>query len=250
MTRIHYKTGFTLAEVLITLGIIGVVAAMTLPAIINKVSENILRQQFKKAYNTVSNALVRTYANNGFWYECYYGESRGGTCVEYNDKGICLKYENIYGYDYNSQCSQLFKEMKTILKVIKICDKNAYANGCIPDMKGFDSIYSEKRPDATEDETSSAVAGAGGYKESNIKNNNAAWVLSDGTVIGYYSGLPWKLFWIDINGHKKPNKWGYDIFPFKLVGNGKRVYLEGDMNNLGVEIGGKTTQTMIKEMYK
>ena len=30
--------GFTLAEVLITLGIIGVVAAMTLPALINRVT--------------------------------------------------------------------------------------------------------------------------------------------------------------------------------------------------------------------
>ena len=30
------KAGFTLAEVLITLGIIGIVAAMTLPALINK----------------------------------------------------------------------------------------------------------------------------------------------------------------------------------------------------------------------
>ncbi len=30
------KQGFTLAEVLITLGIIGIVAAMTLPTLINK----------------------------------------------------------------------------------------------------------------------------------------------------------------------------------------------------------------------
>lgn len=249
MAWIYDKKGFTLAEVLVTLGIIGVVAAMTLPALVNKISENVLRQQFKKAYNTVSNALVRTYANNGFWYECYYGESRGGTCVESDDYGNCTKYENVYGYDHNSQCSQLFEEMKTILKVIKICDRNAYANGCIPDMKGVDTIYSDKNPDATDDEISTSVAGIGGYKESNIKNINAAWVLGDGTVIGYYAGMPWKLFWIDINGHNKPNKWGYDIFPFSLVGNGKRVFIEGGNSSL-VEKGGKSTETMIKEIYK
>ena len=36
------KKAFTLAEVLITLGIIGVVAAMTLPALIQKQQENLL----------------------------------------------------------------------------------------------------------------------------------------------------------------------------------------------------------------
>nr|MBP7211932.1 type II secretion system protein [bacterium] len=33
------KSAFTLAEVLITLGIIGVVAAMTIPTLMNKTSE-------------------------------------------------------------------------------------------------------------------------------------------------------------------------------------------------------------------
>ena len=36
------KTGFTLAEVLITLGIIGVVAAMTLPAVITNVQKKVV----------------------------------------------------------------------------------------------------------------------------------------------------------------------------------------------------------------
>lgn len=50
------KLGFTLAEVLITLGIIGVVAALTMPSIINKYQKEILRNQFKKAYSEISQA--------------------------------------------------------------------------------------------------------------------------------------------------------------------------------------------------
>ena len=46
------KKGFTLAEVLITLGIIGVVAAMTLPTVINNVQEKQFHSKFKKAYAT------------------------------------------------------------------------------------------------------------------------------------------------------------------------------------------------------
>ena len=45
------KAAFTLAEVLITLGIIGVVAAMTLPALINKAEDKILESQYKKCKN-------------------------------------------------------------------------------------------------------------------------------------------------------------------------------------------------------
>ena len=43
------RIGFTLAEVLITLGIIGVVAAITLPALIQKQQEKILVNQLKKS---------------------------------------------------------------------------------------------------------------------------------------------------------------------------------------------------------
>ncbi len=51
---------FTLAEVLITLGIIGVVAAMTLPVLIQKQNTKILESQFKKSYSNAAQALLTT----------------------------------------------------------------------------------------------------------------------------------------------------------------------------------------------
>ena len=45
---------FTLAEVLITLGIIGVVAAMTLPSVINRTQSRELETQFKKVYTELN----------------------------------------------------------------------------------------------------------------------------------------------------------------------------------------------------
>lgn len=42
------KFGFTLAEVLITLGIIGVVAAMTIPTLVSKYRQRALETAFKK----------------------------------------------------------------------------------------------------------------------------------------------------------------------------------------------------------
>ena len=46
------KNGFTLAEVLITLGIIGVVAAITLPTVIQNYQKQVLVTQLKKMYAT------------------------------------------------------------------------------------------------------------------------------------------------------------------------------------------------------
>ena len=52
------KVAFTLAEVLITLGIIGVVAAMTLPALITNYKEKQTVSQLKKFYSTLSQAWL------------------------------------------------------------------------------------------------------------------------------------------------------------------------------------------------
>ena len=51
------KAAFTLAEVLITLGIIGVVAAMTIPSIIQKTNQKGLEASFKKSYSNLHNAF-------------------------------------------------------------------------------------------------------------------------------------------------------------------------------------------------
>ena len=53
------KFGFTLAEVLITLGIIGVVAAITIPGLINNYKATRLKSQFLKSYSTIQQVFKR-----------------------------------------------------------------------------------------------------------------------------------------------------------------------------------------------
>ena len=52
------KKAFTLAEVLITLGIIGVVAAMTMPTLLNSTQGAQYRTAYKKALSVLSQAVV------------------------------------------------------------------------------------------------------------------------------------------------------------------------------------------------
>ena len=51
------KKGFTLAEVLITIGILGVIAAVTLPALNTNLSKSQLEVQTRKFYTQFSKAL-------------------------------------------------------------------------------------------------------------------------------------------------------------------------------------------------
>ena len=58
LLRRKCKAAFTLAEVLITLGIIGVVAAMTMPTTIAKFQHKALETAFKKTYSSLMQAMI------------------------------------------------------------------------------------------------------------------------------------------------------------------------------------------------
>lgn len=59
------KKGFTLAEVLITLGIIGIVAAMTIPTLINNYQKEQTVVQYKKTFSEISQAMKMAEVDNG-----------------------------------------------------------------------------------------------------------------------------------------------------------------------------------------
>ncbi len=64
------KRGFTLAEVLITLAIIGVVAALTIPAVVRNYQKTQTVTQLKKAYSGLNQAMAKAvveYGNMADW---------------------------------------------------------------------------------------------------------------------------------------------------------------------------------------
>lgn len=60
------KAAFTLAEVLITLGIIGVVAAMTIPTLVANYKKKVIETKLVNFYSVMNNAVKMSEVENGF----------------------------------------------------------------------------------------------------------------------------------------------------------------------------------------
>ena len=59
------KIAFTLAEVLITIGVIGVVASLTLPSVIQNYKKQVTVAKLQKAYSVLNQAFQNSVADNG-----------------------------------------------------------------------------------------------------------------------------------------------------------------------------------------
>ncbi|PWL75624.1 hypothetical protein DBY21_07460 [Candidatus Gastranaerophilales bacterium] len=231
---------FTLAEVLITLGIIGIVAAMTLPSVIDKSQKFILRQQFKKAYSILSQALLKSEADLGYSPLCYY-----------NAKQSVSSSDGYLGGSISTECSILRDVMLKNLSVIQKCENNAFVNHCIPEYIGLEKVYMQNDPNLSEEEANNKIKSYSGWSTSNILNTNPAYVLKDGTIIiaNSSTGFP-RNFAVDINGKKGPNRWGYDLFPIILVANSNTNLILQGYGGYPVENGGISAPEMVRQMYK
>lgn len=85
------KTGFTMAEVLITILIIGVVASMTMPALINHYVEKENAVRVKRFVAVLNQAVMRFKAEN----ECYGSIS---SCIVGGVDSSCSNFVQIGKY--------------------------------------------------------------------------------------------------------------------------------------------------------
>ena len=253
------KTGFTLAEVLITIGIIGVVAAMTMPALIGHYQKKVLQEQFKVAYSMFSQLLLKAESDLGSKPECYYWDVNpygADKCVEYYDNGNCKKYELADGRplpsDYNgkmNECKLLLNNILSNVQVIAKCEGNAYQKGCIPNYNGYDTVIKENNPNLSDYELNVATTGCSNFNKNELLNSRNAYVFKNGIIIIPFALNSSPVYAIDINGKKGPNKWGYDLFTFKIkseVNKPLRIYEGGCMKP---EKGGVSTKEMIENIY-
>lgn len=178
-----YKASFTLAEVLITLGIIGVVAAMTLPSVINNSRNKQLEAGLKRSYSVIGQALDMYQAQNG--------ERATSRNLETNElKTILMKY----------------------LQVIEDCGFGAQDvnSACIPNTNSSGLPGKYKTYNGQKD------------IDMNIFDDGQ-FVLNDGSLVLIENyRITGKLYVsVDVNGYnKKPNRLGHDLFMFQINDKG------------------------------
>ena len=175
-------TAFTLAEVLITLGIIGVVAAITIPGLINNYKANKLRTQFLKSYSTIQQAFK-------------------------------LMQEDDVSLDPTTYATYTY--YKTFMKYLQaptdcgLGDKKIYPcayirNSADPAFKYYKTLDGANASTSYFDDGQIALQDGTLLMFENTDNTNG-----DATRV---------LVSVDLNGVKNPpNRWGYDVFTFQLV---------------------------------
>lgn len=97
------KKGFTLAEVLITLGIIGVVATFTIPVLMNSIQDAQFKTAYKKAFSVASQAWMSAAGNNEMVYRPSYGDA-GSRTTNFTTFKTYFKIAKDCNNSNNSEC--------------------------------------------------------------------------------------------------------------------------------------------------
>ena len=184
------RAAFTLGEVLITLGIIGVVAAMTMPSLITNYQKKQTVTQLKKVYSELSQAAEMAK-------------------LEYGDMSL---------WDYSLSGSDFFnKYLASYIKISKIKVGNLSKQGI---------VY---------------------YNTSGAIETSFTTFYDDADVITLPSGAQIFIanarrvsvqdrsgFLVDLNGFKRPNKLGRDLFVFSVAKNGVLPFSNDDREILDI----------------
>ena len=214
--RMKKLKGFTLAEVLITLGIIGVVAAMTLPTLISNYQKVALETAYKKGMSVIANAIQLAMAKNetpgdllslpiAQCYDKYIGIDRLGRCLAEENKALFSVMMDTQNTDFYNQLKDIKYNLDNTSSISNIFFPPAYAIISVDPTHVFQTAYlSFLTPDGI----------IYGYHNSLLDENNE---LFGFTML------------MDVNGPKNPNKANVDLYLLAINKRGKVVDMTCEM---------------------
>lgn len=196
---------FTLAEVLITLGIIGIVAAMTLPALISNYNKKITAERLKIAQSVISQMLNFAIAEHGdsqYW-----------------------DFTAVSGTQFNSETS---KNM-----IINLTEKYF-----IPYLNDLDSSGYKSLKEAGYPVYHNADGTVNQHNLNGLNKYHYVLEFANGMTIFVYTNstnVPVAQFtnillYVDVNGKKGPNVFGKDTFYAQIISGTGRFEWYGQGN--------------------
>jgi prepilin-type N-terminal cleavage/methylation domain-containing protein len=181
------NAAFTLAEVLITLGIIGIVASMTIPTLMNNIQEAQYRTALKKEYSILSQAIQQAkYDNGGTLYGFFNITDTSGTGI----KNALKPY-----FSYIKECEAGGTCFPSSYSNLSKTSYNVWGNAAGFILKDGSSIT---------------------FKTPSLSSYyDCKWYITDNLSICAYAP-------VDVNGPTKgPNQIGKDIYSFWILPNGQ-----------------------------
>lgn len=179
------SVAFTLAEVLITLGIIGVVSAITIPSLIANYQKKVAVIKLKKAYSVISQAIE-------------YAEIDNGPMADWS-MNKPIYDQNLGQIWYKTNLEYILPYLDGAVMKYSLYSKNlAYGNSTIIKNLAGNSVNSPLA-------RYFIVTKDGMF----ISIEHVNWI----DIVPYFN--------VDINGKKGPNTWGKDIFSFQVANKKK-----------------------------
>lgn len=223
MNKSKKRLAFTLAEVLIVMSIIGIIAEMTIPSLMSNIKKNQFQTQLKKEYAAFNQALLML------------GTDSGG------DFTSALTSAGISATNGQASDSQAWLNLlATKMNVVKTCppgntSTTAYG-GC------YASLYNYYIPGGTTAMTAwidTTIRYAGVLSDGAVFS---VWSLANGNTCtntsypsSIYNGNICASITVDVNGPGAPNKFGADMFCLFITAKG--VY-PVDIGIVGDDCGG------------
>lgn len=187
------KLAFTLAEVLIVIGIIGIVAEMTIPELVADYQKQIYVTQFKKAYVVANDALKQMSLSNG--------------CI--SDLGCTGLFAS------TTTQQSLGTEFIKYFKVSKDCGAPPRTSTCWPSRTNYNYDGTSPFYDYFPSATTYQFITNDGMSFSILNSSNDC----SGSICGVVD--------VDTNGIKPPNTDGRDTFKFSIHYQDPFIYVSG-----------------------
>lgn len=178
------KKAFTVAEVLITMGIIGMVAEMTIPTLMQNVQDQANRAAWKKNYSALSQVIAQFKYDNG--------------------DTLTTNFLDISNFNNTRD------KLKPYLQYTKICDRWASFGNCWPSV----SKTLDGSPSTFVDLPGFLLTNGASVMIAVLNNDCSGQIGNIKDICGY---MP-----VDVNGMKGPNVQGKDQFSFWITSRGTK----------------------------